>query len=370
MYQFWLRFFIFLLLWAYMIVEYSLNKGISMLFLAAAVGAFFFLSLQRVSIILYLGLSVVIVLHGIFFVEGNLLTIILLLYVTMISSLRLSENKLRFYIILNVSLSLIVSFVQQLLTIELTIMAVLFYSLMIMTSVYQNYFKEQKNLYEKLLGEYRKLKRLNLSAEQNARVEERNRIARDIHDSVGHRLTALIMQLEVLAIQSKNEGYRELKKMAEESLEETRHAVKALQNEENEGIATVVHLIRKLEAESHLFVQFTIKQGVLSIPLSNEKSVVLFRVIQEALTNAMRHGHSKEVQVIIGKSAIGDVTFEVSNMVHKAKSFEYGFGLTNMKSRLEEINGRLEVYQTNNQFFVTGTIPALEVNNDVASVIG
>ena len=49
--------------------------------------------------------------------------------------------------------------------------------------------------------------------------------------------------------------------MAKESLEETRHAVKALQAEENEGIATIVHLIRKLEAESHVLVQFTLKQG-------------------------------------------------------------------------------------------------------------
>lgn len=199
---------------------------------------------------------------------------------------------------------------------------------------------------------------MNLLAEETARVEERNRIARDIHDSVGHRLTALIMKLETLAIQTKNEDYRELKKMAEDSLGETRQAVKTLQAEESEGIATVVHLIRKLEAESQIVVQFTIKQGVLTVPLSNDHSVVLYRVLQEALTNAMRHGYSREIHVVLGKSAIGDVTFEISNTVYEVKPFTFGFGLTNMKKRLEEIGGRLDVYQKENQFYVSGIIPS------------
>ena len=56
----------------------------------------------------------------------------------------------------------------------------------------------KRQLYEELLSEYRKLVRMNLKAENNARMKERTNIARDIHDSVGHRLTALIMKLEIL----------------------------------------------------------------------------------------------------------------------------------------------------------------------------
>ncbi|MFD2195544.1 sensor histidine kinase [Oceanobacillus bengalensis] len=220
--------------------------------------------------------------------------------------------------------------------------------------------KEQKETYEMLLGEYRKLKRMNLSVEHNARVEERTKIARDIHDSVGHRLTALIMQLEMLTIQNKSNEYEDLKKMAKDSLEETRHAVKTLQAEENEGIATVVHLIRKLEAESHILVQFTMKQGVLSIPLSNEKNVTLFRVIQESLTNAMRHARSREVQITLGKSATADLSFEIINTVFDPKNFTFGFGLNSMKERVEQVDGRLNVYQTKKEFVVAGTIPSEE----------
>ncbi|WP_236686964.1 sensor histidine kinase [Ornithinibacillus contaminans] len=288
----------------------------------------------------------------------NLYSIILLLYLTIIASLRLNEGKLKWYAIINLALTLLLAVLQNQGIIDMTVLMLFFYYLILAMHQYQAVVFEQKELYDQLLGEYRKLKRVNLLVEQDARVEERNRIARDIHDSVGHRLTALIMKLEMLAIQANNDAYRELKVMAEESLDETRQAVKALQAEETEGIATVVHLIRKLEAESHMVVQFTMKQGVLSVPLSNENSVVLYRVIQEALTNAMRHGQSREVQVVIGKSAIGDVTLEITNAIFQAKAFEFGFGLTNMKKRVEEVDGKLEVYQTENQFKVTGIIPA------------
>ena len=136
--------------------------------------------------------------------------------------------------------------------------------------------------------------------------------------------------------------------------------MKALQVHKNEGIATVVHLIRKLEAESHLLVQFTLMQGILSVPLSNEKSVALYRVIQESLTNAMRHSESREVQVTLGRSATGDISFMISNTVHQPTAFHYGFGLSNMKKRVEELKGKLSAYQTEKQFIVEGVIPGEE----------
>lgn len=355
---FWLRFIIFVSLWSLIIFQYSENVAVSTLCFAGTMAIFFFLSLKKVPVYLYIILSVVIWLHGLLFTEGTLFTVILLFYVSIMASLRLRASMLILYILMNFGFSIFISYLQLDHVLAITVIACFIYFLILSTHHYDVTLNEQRTLYEELLGEYRKQKRVNSLAEENARVEERNRIARDIHDSVGHRLTALIMKLETLAIQSKNEEYRELKKMAEDSLGETRQAVQTLQAEESEGIATVVNLIRKLEAESQIVVQFTLKQGVLTVPLSNENSVVLYRVIQEALTNAMRHGHSREVHVELGKSAIGDVTFEISNSIYEVKPFTLGFGLTNMKNRVEEIGGRLDVYQKENQFFVTGIIPS------------
>ncbi|WP_042149368.1 sensor histidine kinase [Paucisalibacillus sp. EB02] len=356
---FWVRFIVFVALWTYSIIQYSNNFGLSILFFAGALGIFFFLSLQRVFVSLYILMSVVIVFHDVLITDGNLFTIILLFYVSIIASLRLRESKLLIFLGINLIFSITNGYFLGHNMIGVTLIALLIYFVIVSLNESRVQLIEQRNLYEQLLGEYRKQKRIILLAEQDARTEERNRIARDIHDSVGHRLTALIMKLEMLAIQTKNEDYRDLKRMAEESLGETRHAVKTLQSDDSEGIATVVNLIRKLEAESQIVIQFTIKQGVLTVPLSNQNSVALYRVIQEGLTNAMRHGHSREVQVVLGKSAIGDVTFEVSNANYESKPFELGFGLTNMKKRIEEINGRLDIYQRENKFTISGIIPAV-----------
>src|SRR5699024_8313252 len=103
----------------------------------------------------------------------------------------------------------------------------------------------------------------------------------------------LVMEQEILV---------ELKDLANERLEETLAAVKTPESTETRGLAAIVQLIRKLEAESQLLIQFTIKEGVLSVTHSNEQGVTLYRVIQEALTNVMRHSESKAVQIEIGQA--------------------------------------------------------------------
>ncbi|MFC5465432.1 sensor histidine kinase [Lederbergia graminis] len=217
--------------------------------------------------------------------------------------------------------------------------------------------KDQQYLYDQLLGEYRQLKRSKIEHERVVRLEERTRIARDIHDSVGHKLTALLMQLQMISMENDSDEYKELKRLAAESLEETRHAVKTLKNDEVAGIASVLQLIRKLEAENHLLVRFTTKQGVLNTDLSNEQSITLYRSIQEGLTNAMKHSSSREVSVTLGRSAIGALEWVISNPITSPIPFELGFGLTAMKERVEEQGGSFRVYQTEKAFVVEGSMP-------------
>ena len=221
---------------------------------------------------------------------------------------------------------------------------------------------EQKHLYSELLGEYRTLKRQAFLAEKEARYEERTKIARDLHDSVGHKITALLMQLEILFHQHGAEKYKELKKLANESLQETRKAVKALSHEEQEGFSTILHLIKKLESESHILVQLTTKGGVLSTKLTNVESVVLYRVIQEGLTNAMRHANSREVQVILGKNPVGEIEFAIMNKVHGVETFQEGFGIKSMRERVLSLGGSLSVYIASDQFIVKGQFPVQDHN--------
>lgn len=354
---FWVRFSTFCVLWVLTILGYSEHISLSIISFAVALGIYFLLSLRKAPLLLNGLLSGLIFIHGYYLINHSLITILLFLYITMDSAYRLKARDFKIYFIANLLLSLLMIAIDRDQMIVMMFMNLFFYFIVFSINRMSNERREQKTIYEELLSEYRKLVRVNLNAESDARMKERTAIARDIHDSVGHRLTALIMKLEILSIQNTHSDYDELKSMAKDSLEEIRKAVKTMQTEENEGIATVVHLIRKLESESHIFVQFTMKQGILSVPLTNEKSVVLYRVIQEALTNAMRHAGSREVQVTIGKSAIGAISFEIKNAIYNPKPFTYGFGLKNMNERVKEIEGTLEVHQTEKQFVVRGTIP-------------
>lgn len=227
-------------------------------------------------------------------------------------------------------------------------------------------YVEVKKGYRQLMTDYRALKRQVISGEKLARQEERKAVARDIHDSVGHRLTALVMQLEVARYKAETDSIKEeltkFKELAQLSLNETREAVSTLKVQETAGLQAIIQLIRKLEAESHLKIRFIIGSGVLSERLTNEQSVVIFRSIQESLTNMMRHSKARQADVQF--KLLGDRYFQFSIAHHIDKKIQYteGFGLSTMRQRLLNIDGQLTISQHNQQFSVTGQFPLESIN--------
>lgn len=223
---------------------------------------------------------------------------------------------------------------------------------------------------ESLLSEYRNMKRRLIADEENARREERAQVGRDIHDSVGHKLTALLMQLEVHRMQADDRTepvLRNLKELAKESLEETRQAVKSLRIHETGGLAAIMSLLRRLEAESFMRVNFTLRHGALSAPLSNVQSIAVFRAVQEAMTNAMKHGSAREAQIMFEAPGGGLFRFEVDNPHHKGKeSAREGYGLRSMRERIEQAGGTLEVIHYETRFMVRGTFHLTKPEEEVS----
>lgn len=218
--------------------------------------------------------------------------------------------------------------------------------------------------YIQLEMEYRQLKRQTVIHEKVVRQEERNQVARDIHDSVGHRLTALLMQLEVARLQAPDtifqEKFDQLKILAQTSLDETREAVKTLRSEETTGLTAVIQLIRKLESESHLRVSFHVQSGALSVPLSNDQSVALYRSVQEGLTNMMRHSEERQASIEFNFLGGRFFRFQISHPLKKKIEIEEGFGLKAMRERLEQLNGSLKINQVEGEFRLIGTFPMEE----------
>lgn len=234
--------------------------------------------------------------------------------------------------------------------------------------------RESAERYGALLSEYRDLKRVSAATADAARAEERISVARRLHDSVGHRLTSLLMQLEVarLGAVSEEEQRRasDLKRLAQASLDETREAVSALTEDELAGMPALLRLIHNLEVESAMQIEFTVGSGAMSVQLDREPAVALYRAVQEALTNAMRHGTSRRAKVTVEVPGGRLLRFEVVNDVGGGRatgssggsdaagvSFRPGFGLTSMRERVEDAGGQLEIVSGPGQFRVRGSFP-------------
>ncbi|UTR13149.1 histidine kinase [Salipaludibacillus sp. LMS25] len=219
---------------------------------------------------------------------------------------------------------------------------------------------DQDARYDALLSEYRKLKRRVATDESRAREEERVEVGREIHDSVGHKLTALVMQLEVerMASDHVREGrIAKLKTLAKESLEETRRAVKAMKNKEVGGVSAIMRLIRQMEAENYLRIHFSVKHGAFTAPLTNNQTIAVYRAVQEALTNVMRHSHIREAKILFDVPGGRVFRFEVSNPASSIQPWHEGFGITSMKERMKEVGGECHITHSDNRFIVKGTLP-------------
>ncbi|WP_453991640.1 sensor histidine kinase [Bacillus nitroreducens] len=231
---------------------------------------------------------------------------------------------------------------------------------------YQTIHRRENEIVQKnsaLLDEYRRMKRQLVIEEEQARQDERNMIGHEIHDSVGHKLTALLMQLEVFRLgadEKDKQKILKLKELAEHSLDETRRAVKSFKQKDVGGLQGVMRLIRKLEMESFMKIHFSVKHGAFAAPLTGEQSFAIYRSVQEALTNIMKHSSTREAQVSFESPGGSIFRFEVINKSTFNPFFQEGYGLKAMRERLEKVGGSCEIIHDEQQFIVRGTIALIE----------
>ena len=189
---------------------------------------------------------------------------------------------------------------------------------------------------------------LRAAADRNAEfaaVRERNRIARDIHDGLGHYLTTIAVQLQaahaLLPMQPDKalEVVAKAEHGAQQALAEVRRSVGALREPGAE--ADLVERIGALVAECGLEVAF-IREGEAR-PLSPMIGDALFRTAQEALTNVRKHSGSHRATVHLGFLTPSGVVLAVSDDGSGATSAadSGGFGLRGLRERLAAVGGTL-----------------------------
>lgn len=184
--------------------------------------------------------------------------------------------------------------------------------------------------------------------ERMTEVRERNRLAREIHDTLGHTLTGIIMGSDAglalfdAAPEEAKKRIQVVAQAARDGLNDVRRSIKALRPDalENTSLAEALEtLISNFKAATSAEVFYDQQAGPLVFAQDEEDT--LYRVIQESMTNAVRHGHATEIHIRLTRRD-SLLTIDVrDNGLGGGEDVQEGFGLRHMRERLELLGGSL-----------------------------
>ncbi|WP_167859535.1 sensor histidine kinase [Paenibacillus cymbidii] len=211
---------------------------------------------------------------------------------------------------------------------------------------------------------YGQLQEATAATMKNAVLEERTRIARHIHDAAGHSFSSLIVQLQALRYKLKEnpeqarQSVDDMLDIARRGLQDIRISVHALADDRSfPAIAAMKSL--QMRTETSAAIGCTFRCGLSDDELGAEAGETLFRVLQEAVTNVIRHARATQVDVSLEKEADLLVLCIRDNGESDGQPISAGFGLNVMKARLEAHQGSLSYRRlAPHGFELTATIPA------------
>ncbi len=193
------------------------------------------------------------------------------------------------------------------------------------------------------LGEYA------VQAEELAISRERNRLAREIHDSLGHYLTVINVQIgaaRTLLARDPTRALDALNKaqtLTQEGLADVRRSVAALRANptENRPLPDAIAALTQEAQASGLQVQVTILGTPR--PLSPQVELTLYRAVQEGLTNVRKHAQAQRVEITLEYLAPEGMRLAMRDDGIGAAQVSGGFGLLGLQERVKILGGRMEI---------------------------
>ncbi|MCX5976820.1 MAG: sensor histidine kinase [Coprothermobacterota bacterium] len=207
--------------------------------------------------------------------------------------------------------------------------------------------QEAQRLTRELQEANLQLRRYAAQVEELATTKERNRLAREIHDSLGHYLTVVNVQLEAARLTCETDPQRALQSLAQaqamtrEGLAEVRRSVASLRQPATEGRPLAERIARLVEeSQAHgLALEFSVS-GELP-PLSPQAELTLFRAAQEGLTNVRRHAKASHATLILDCSGTQSVRLSLVDNGGGAAQPQDGFGLLGLRERVQLLGGAM-----------------------------
>jgi signal transduction histidine kinase len=190
-------------------------------------------------------------------------------------------------------------------------------------------------------------------ARQAAVLEERNRIAREIHDTLAQGLTGVIVNLEASSRALKRqepalaaEHIEHARELAQDGLAEARNSVRALRPNTPHPtclVSQLEYLVRMLKESGGVQARFAVVGQKRPVPEAQLTEIL--RIAQESSTNVLRHAKAESMLIrlsfeesCIGLTISDDGVGFVPNPAHE------GFGLVGMQERAQRIGGQLAIH--------------------------
>lgn len=199
--------------------------------------------------------------------------------------------------------------------------------------------------------------------EETSKDEERHRISREIHDIVGYSMTNLLMIVQAALYSENQDQVTELLQKAQthinDSLLEVRMALRKLRSTQKRTLHGS-SLIRYLTDNFQKVTGIRVKLDFISFPLKINPEIeeILYRMLQEAMTNSFRHGRAGEIQISFwtgGEYLI--VQIRDNGKTHNVTQIVEGIGIQGMRERIAEIGGSFTLDSVSDGFTVLARLP-------------
>jgi signal transduction histidine kinase len=208
---------------------------------------------------------------------------------------------------------------------------------------------EVELLVSELEGANQQLREYAGQVEELAITRERNRLAREIHDGVGHYLTTIHMQIQAArAVMGKNrlkadEALGRAQSMTQEALVDIRQSVAALRGAPVDSLLLPEEIKKMAAACESVGIQPQII--VLGGPrtISPQAFMTIYRAAQEGINNTLKHSHAQNISISVDYTRASQVRLSIQDDGVGAEKMNGGFGLLGMGERVRMVNGSLNV---------------------------
>ena len=205
-------------------------------------------------------------------------------------------------------------------------------------------------------------------SEKIAEDRERKRIAREIHDTLGHALTGIsagIDAVKVLVDIDTNRAKEQLNNVSvvvRDGIRDVRGSLNKMRPgalENNTLKEALIKIIREYEAISNLEIHLCYEWDNIDLDIAKED--IVFRVIQESITNSVRHGHAKTIWIELLEEESYVMTIQDDGVGFD--ELHYGYGLKQMQERLMIIGGSVR-FENRDGFYTHIEIPKIGGRHD------